>query len=132
MDLQRSDDYEAALATLLRLHPHGRVVADRDLFEDLGHWKKTWRKTYDGAAELHVLCREDGTVGLGVYRQWRRLALKKGVPCVLHMEGFVEDSSPLGSFELRPFREAPDADVRRFAEAVVVAPRPGAPGRDRR
>lgn len=76
MDLQRSDDYEAALATLLRLHPHGRVVADRDLFEDLGHWKKTWRKTYDGAAELHVLCREDGTVGLGVYRQWRRLALK--------------------------------------------------------
>ena len=73
-DLQRTPAYEELLR-LLRQERHQReeVVADRDLFRDTRHWKKNWKELYKRADKLYVLAREDGTVGLGIYKQWKFL-----------------------------------------------------------
>ena len=74
-DLQRTPAYDELLR-LLRQERHQReeVVADRDLFRDNRHWKKNWKELYGSADKLYVLAREDGTVGLGIYKQWKFLS----------------------------------------------------------
>ena len=62
------------------------MLADRDLFRDNRHWKKRWKTVYERADKLYVLAREDGTVGLGIYKQWRFLS-ERGVPSEVFFEG---------------------------------------------
>src|ERR687892_1226547 len=70
-DLQRTPAYDELLR-LLRQERHQReeVVADRDLFRDTRHWKELYKR----ADKIYVLAREDGTVGLGIYKQWKFLS----------------------------------------------------------
>src|SRR3712207_8400870 len=76
-DLQRTPAYDELLRVLRQQRHRGEeVVADRDLFRDNRHWKKSWKKVYEGADKLYVLAREDGTVGLGIYKQWKFLDRK--------------------------------------------------------
>ena len=90
-DLQRTPAYEELLRLLLRREEHQgeEVVADRDLFEDTRHWKENWKKIYRRADKLYVLARADGTVGLGIYKQWRFLS-ERGVPSAVFFEGAKE------------------------------------------
>src|SRR3712207_7703922 len=74
-DLQRTPAYEELLRLLrLQRHQGEEVLADRDLFRNNRHWKKSWKELYGRADKLYVLVREDGTVGLGIYKQWRFLS----------------------------------------------------------
>jgi hypothetical protein len=84
-DLQQGSSYEEVLELLHELHDGEEVVADRDLFEDNEHWRKSWRSIYSKAERLYVLAREDGTVGKGIFQQWRFLS-KKDVPAVVVFE----------------------------------------------
>ena len=79
-DIQESRLYEEALSGLGRLHPEDEVVPDRSLFADTADWRRRWTGIFDLADVLYVLPREDMTVGLGVFKEWRRLS-SKGVPC---------------------------------------------------
>ncbi|MDQ5828556.1 MAG: hypothetical protein M3324_01500, partial [Actinomycetota bacterium] len=63
-DLQRTPAYDELLRVLRHQRHRGEeVLADRDLFKDNRHWKKNWKKVYEGTDKLYVLAREDGTVG---------------------------------------------------------------------
>src|SRR3712207_6774389 len=74
-DLQRTSAYEELLRVLSHQRHRGEeVVADRALFRDNRHWKKSWKELYGRADKLYVLAREDGTVGLGIYKQWKFLS----------------------------------------------------------
>ena len=74
-DLQRTPAYEELLRVLSQQRHQGEeVLADRDLFKDNRHWKKSWKELYGRADKLYVLAREDGTVGLGIYKQWKFLS----------------------------------------------------------
>ena len=86
-DLQYTPAYEQLLRLLRQQRHQGEeVVADRNLFKDNRHWKKNWRKVYESADKLYVLAREDGTVGLGIYKQWKFLS-ERGVPSEVFFEG---------------------------------------------
>src|SRR3712207_3415762 len=74
-DLQRTSAYDELLRVLRQQRHQGEeVLADRDLFKDNRHWKKSWKELYGRADKLYVLAREDGTVGLGIYKQWKFLS----------------------------------------------------------
>lgn len=77
-DVQRLGVYEEALAALERLHPGSEIVADRDLFEDAEDWRRRWKEIFDLANFLYVLPREDLTVGLGTFKQLRRVSARGG------------------------------------------------------
>jgi hypothetical protein len=70
-DLQHTPAYEEMLRLLRQQKHQGKeVLADRNLFKDNRHWRKSWKELYKRADKLYVLAREDGTVGLGIYKQW--------------------------------------------------------------
>lgn len=84
MELQSDPAYESALAVLCERYGPESVAADRDLFDNVPDYNARWKEVYDPAraTALYVLAREDGTIGSGVYRQYRRLS-KHGVPAEL-------------------------------------------------
>ena len=115
-DLQRTGTYERLLDRISTRHGSEAVAADRDLFESTGDWKKRWTKVYGPAKLLYVLAREDGTVGLGVWKQTRWL-LKRGVPAVLVFDG-AEDHEHEGFGMKRldtPEERGEGEDLVRFA-----------------
>src|SRR3712207_6145473 len=86
-DLQRTPAYDELLRVLRQERHQGEeVLADRDLFKDNRHWKKSWKKVYERADKLYVLAREDGTVGLGIYKQWQFLS-ERAVPSEVFFAG---------------------------------------------
>ena len=93
------------------------MVADRDLFRDNRHWKKNWKEVYEGADKLYVLAREDGTVGLGIYKQWRFLS-ELAVPSEVFFAGAKSASAEEGyeDFDLKRL-EVPkgEENLARFA-----------------
>ncbi len=114
-DLQRTLTYEELLRVLRQERHQGEeVVADRDLFRDNRHWKKSWKKVYEGADKLYVLAREDGTVGLGIYKQWKFLS-ERAVPSEVFFEG-ANTSQGYENFGLKRI-EVPkgEEDLARFA-----------------
>ncbi len=120
-DLQHTPAYEELLR-LLRTETHQgeEVVADRDLFKDNRHWRKNWKKVYERADKLYVLAREDGTVGLGIYKQWRFLS-ERGVPSEVFFEG--AKSEGYENFEFKRI-EVPkgEEDLARFALVSLSHP----------
>jgi len=90
------------------------VLADRDLFKDNRPWKKNWKELYEGADKLYVLAREDGTVGLGVYKQWKFLS-----ELAVHSEVFLagaKTAEGYEDFELKRIEVAKgEEDPARFA-----------------
>jgi uncharacterized protein (UPF0218 family) len=91
------------------------VVADRDLFRDNRHWKKSWKERYERADKLYVLAREDGTVGLGIYEQWKFLR-ERAVPSEVFFEGAKSAEEGYEDFDLKRI-EVPkgEEDLARFA-----------------
>lgn len=111
LDVQQSAAYESALNLLLERHDHEQVVADRDLFEDMKVYNKTWKEVYDPekAEALYVLAREDGTIGHGTYRQWKRLSKKHGVPASLLLP-HGEQAAEVGEFTASVIEESERSD----------------------
>ena len=101
-DLQQSSSCEEVLGLVREAHEGEEVVADRDLFENSEHWRGSWKEIYGKAEKLYILAREDGTVGQGIYQQWRYLE-KRGILAVVLFEGkeraWYEQSSlePVGA-----------------------------------
>jgi hypothetical protein len=85
-DLQRTAAYERLLSRITERYGEEAVLADRDLFGGTADWRERWKEVYGQARFLYVLVREDGTVGLGVWKQTRFL-LKRGVPTLAIAEG---------------------------------------------
>ncbi|MDQ5827504.1 MAG: hypothetical protein M3441_25415 [Chloroflexota bacterium] len=116
-DLQRTLTYEELLRVLRQERHQGEeVVADRDLFRDNRHWKKSWKKVYEGADKLYVLAREDGTVGLGIYKQWKFLS-ERAVPSEVFFAG-AKSAAEEGyeDFDLKRIEVAKgEEDPARFA-----------------
>ncbi len=116
-DLQRTLTYEELLRVLRQERHQGEeVVADRDLFRDNRHWKKSWKKVYEGADKLYVLAREDSTVGLGIYKQWKFLS-ERAVPSEVFFAG-AKSAAEEGyeDFDLKRIEVAKgEEDPARFA-----------------
>lgn len=112
-DLQKSSDYEKALEFLKREHGEDSVAADRDLFASAKEWRDRWKEVYSDAEGLYILAREDGTVGLGVWKKWKYLS-KSRVPARVLFEGGGEEGTE--AFSLRRMG-APkgEEDLARFA-----------------
>jgi hypothetical protein len=93
------------------------VLADRDLFRDNRHWKKNWKKVYETADKLYVLAGEDGTVGLGIYKQWKFLS-ERAVPSEVFFAGAKSAAEKEGyeDFGLKRIEVAKgEEDLARFA-----------------
>ena len=92
------------------------MVADGDFYKQNRHWKKNWKKVYERADKLYVLAREDGTVGLGIYKQWRFLS-ERAVPSEVFFAG-AKSAAEEGYEDFRLKRiEVPkgEEDLARFA-----------------
>ena len=117
-DLQRSPAYDELLRVLRQQRHRGEeVLADRDLFRDNRHWKKNWKELYGRADKLYVLAREDGTVGLGIYKQWKFLS-ELAVPSEVFFEGAKSAAEEEGyeDFDLKRIEVAKgEEDLARFA-----------------
>lgn len=112
-DLQQSPDYERALEFLKQEHGKELVAADRGLFASAKEWRENWKEVYGRADRLYILAREDGTVGLGVWKQWKYLS-KRGVPAQVLFEGGGAESSE--DFSLRRLEASKgEEDQARFA-----------------
>src|SRR3712207_414933 len=92
----------------------GGVVGDRAFYKESRHWKKSWKELYGRAHKLYVLAREDGTVGLGIYKQWKFLS-ELAVPSEVFFEG-ANTSQGYENFGLKRI-EVPkgEEDLARFA-----------------
>ncbi len=116
-DLQRTPAYDELLRVLRQQRHRGEeVLADRDLFKDNRHWKKNWKKVYGRADKLYVLAREDGTVGLGIYKQWKFLR-ERAVPSEVFFEGAKSAEEGYEDFGLKRI-EMPKGEedpARKFA-----------------
>ena len=112
-DIQQSPDYERALELLKQRHGENLVAADRDLFASDKEWRKSWKEVYGKADEIYILAREDGTVGLGVWKQWKYLS-KRGVPAQVLFEGGVEQSHEGFKLERLEAKKG-EEDLARFA-----------------
>ena len=115
-DLQHTPAYDELLRVLRQQRHRGEeVLADRDLFKDNRHWKKSWKELYGRADKLYVLAREDGTVGLGIYKQWRFLS-ELAVPSEVFFAGAKNTSEGYEDFDLKRM-EVPkgEEDLARFA-----------------
>lgn len=125
LDVQQSPAYESALRLLEEQYCADRVIADRDLFEDMKTYNKTWKEVYDPekVEALYMLAREDGTLGVGTYRQWKRLSKKHGVPASLLLP-HGEQAAEIGDFTVSLIEEAERSD-KVFA---VVSPETASPG----
>jgi hypothetical protein len=117
-DLQRTPAYDELLRVLSQQRHRGEeVVADRDLFKDNRHWKKNWKELYGRADKLYVLAREDGTVGLGIYKQWKFLS-ERAVPSEVFFAGAKSAAEEEGyeDFDLKRIEVAKgEEDPARFA-----------------
>lgn len=118
MDLQDSPAYERALTLLAERHGQSGVTADRELFDSFKQWRKSYKEVYGRADLLYVLAREDGTMGLGTYKQ-SRYAEKQGIPQVLMFadeHGELADSGEYEQFGLERL-DVPkgEEDLARFA-----------------
>ena len=77
-------------------------------------WKKNWKKVYERADKLYVLAREDGTVGLGIYKQWKFLS-ERAVPSEVFFAG-ANTSQGYENFGLKRIEVAKgEEDLARFA-----------------
>lgn len=112
-DLQQSPDYERTLALLKERHGAESVAADRELFESGKEWRKSWKEVYGRAEQVYVLAREDGTVGLGVWKQWKYLS-ERGVPAQVLFEGGGERSHEAFTLERLEYPKG-EEDLARFA-----------------
>lgn len=99
-DLHDCPAYEASLEVLTALHPKAEIVPDRGLFADTSDWRRRWKGIFDLADVLYVLPRADLTVGLGVFKEWRRLSAN-GTPCFRLDPGDPRGPSPTDRFGLR-------------------------------
>lgn len=88
-DLQQSESYNKALELLRQRHAAEEVTPDSELFGSNKEWRESWKSVYGRAEKLYVLAREDGTVGRGIYQQWRYLT-KKGVSSEVLLAGDEE------------------------------------------
>lgn len=112
-DLQQSPDYERVLELLKHRHGEELVAADRNLFETAKEWKESWKEVYGKADGLYILAREDGTVGLGVWKQWK-YASKRGVPAQVFFKG--GDDKSHNAFTLQRLEaKKGEEDLARFA-----------------
>lgn len=119
IDLQKSPAYERMLTLLAERHGQSGVSADRDLFDSPKQWRKIYKEVYGKAERIYVLAREDGTVGLGIYKQCR-FADKKGIPQVLMFadgEGELAGPGEYEEFGLERLevKRAGEEDLARFA-----------------
>lgn len=122
LDTQQSPAYESALAMLRERYGPDAIAADRDLFEDMADYVARYKQVYDPAraTALYVLAREDGTIGSGVYRQYKRLS-KHGVPAeLLFPDG--EQATEVGYFTVTLI----DKDERTNRVFAIVNPDPSA------
>lgn len=112
-DLQESSDYERVLELLKQNHGEGAVAADKDLFESAKEWRQSWKEVYGEADGVYILAREDGTVGLGVWKQWKYLS-KLGVPAHVLFEGGGEESHEAFTLKRLEAKKG-EEDLVRFA-----------------
>ena len=114
-DLQRTPAYDELLRVLRQQRYQGEeLLADSDLFKDNRHWKKNWKELYGRADKLYVLAREEGTVGLGIYKQWKFLS-ELAVPSEVFFEG-ANTSQGYENFRLKRIEVAKgEEDLARFA-----------------
>ena len=111
LDVQQTPAYDSALALLKERYGSEKLAADRDLFTDMKTYNKTWKQVYDPreAVALYLLAREDGTIGYGTYRQWKRLANKHGVPASLLLpQG--KQAAEVGEFTVSVIEESERSD----------------------
>src|SRR3712207_75016 len=96
----------------------GGVVGDRAFYKESRHWKKSWKELYGRADKLYVLAREDGTVGLGIYKQWKFLS-ERAVPSEVFFEGAkstAAEEEDYENFRLKRIEVAKgEEDLARFA-----------------
>lgn len=125
LDVQQSPAYESALKLVTERYGPDEVIADRDLFTDMKEYNKTWKQVYDPqrAVALYLLAREDGTIGHGTYRQYKRLSKKHGVPVSLLLP-HGEQAAEVGEFTVSVIEESERSD-QVFA---LVGPEPARSG----
>lgn len=125
LDVQQSAAYESALNLLLERYGHEQLYADRDLFSDMKSYNKSWKQVYDPekAERLYVLAREDGTIGVGTYRQYKRLSKKHDVPASLLLP-HGDQAAEVGEFTVSVIEEGERSD-KVFA---LVSPEPARSG----
>lgn len=111
LDIQQGTAYESALEMLMYRHGSDQITADRDLFSDMESYNKTWKEVYDPekAQALYLLAREDGTIGVGTYRQWNRLSKKHDVPASLLLPN-GEQAAEVGDFAVSVIEESERSD----------------------
>lgn len=122
MDLQQSPACERALELLKERHGQSVVGEDRSLFDSHKQWRKTYKEVYGKADLIYILAREDGTVGLGIYKQCR-FADEKEIPQLLMFaDGEGNLAGTGGSLEHEDFGlerlqtgEGEEQDLARFA-----------------
>ena len=120
-DLQQGAAYETALGRLISEHGAENVMADRDLFEGTKDWNARWKQVYGGAGRLYVLVREDGTIGLGVWKQAKWL-VNRGVPALAILEHSPEVAhGEFGLQRLQRQNETGGEDLIRFARVTAAA-----------
>ena len=112
-DLQQSPDYERALELVKHKHGEQSVAADREFFSSEKEWKESWKEVYGKADGLCILAREDGTVGLGVWKQWK-YASKRGVSAQVFFEGSGEKSHDAFTLQRLEAKKG-EEDLARFA-----------------
>lgn len=111
LELQGTPSYESCLSMLHQRYDPELVFANRDLFEDSEAYNATGKQVYDpsNVSDLYVLCREDGTIGSGVYRQWKHLYEDHGVPATL-LVPVGESAAELGNFSVSLLGESEGSD----------------------
>lgn len=111
LDVQQTPAYDSALVLLEERYGSEKLSADRDLFTDMETYNKIWKQVYDPqeAVALYLLAREDGTIGLGTYRQWKRLSKKHGVPASLLLP-HGEQAAEVGEFAVSVIEEGKRSD----------------------
>lgn len=118
-DLQGTAFYERLLGRLTDRYGKDAVAADRDLFTGTADWRERWKEVYGQARLLYVLVREDGTVGLGVWKQTRFL-LKHGVPALAVLEGAEDmEHEDISLTRLKRMDDEGREDLVRFAVVGV-------------
>lgn len=125
IDLQQSRAYDDALSLIKDRHGPEAVTADRNLFEDMQSYNDTWKTVYhpEHVSILYLLAREDGTIGHGIYRQWKRLCKKHGVPANLLLP-HGDKAAEIGEFTVSLMNES-ERSHKFFAVVSPLASRVG-------
>lgn len=122
-DLQNGRAYEQALTLLEERYGEQSITVDRGLFESGKDWRKRYKQVYGQAEAVYILAREDGTVGLGIWKQWKYLQ-KQGVPMALMFAssgGGSVDVTEYEQFSLKRISKdgAGEENLARFAVAEL-------------